>query len=203
MSEDQENQFKSEEPQVPHQFVANLIFEIKKVSGLSHSKLASALSSFVDMSDKMIAQYLSGNRTMGESRMLKLARAAAELGWKTKAVDEVLSWGKLRGIDDYVALDAFSKKDKKRAYRAQAAILNKFEFVIADLINAEWSDGEIIALAILLTEKYIPKDKRTCGGLIDAAKLHAFISPNDSVMHRDCKWLSWSFEGMAEPIPEK
>lgn len=200
MSNREQETFVQEERHVPFPFVARLISEIKSSSGLKNAKLAEKLEKCLNLSEAMIGQYLAGSKTMSETRMIQLAKAATDLGWKTPAVAEALMWEKLNEDGDYAELHEFSIEYNKRQYRSEAAMLKKLDSAISGLVRGDWSDGEVVALAILLTEKYIPQDKRTEGGMIDIGMLRAAIS-QDKSPHRNLMWLSWSMVGRAETIP--
>ena len=192
--------FVQKERPLPCPFVARLMSEIKSASGLKNAELAEKLEKRLNLSEAMIGQYLAGSKTMSKARMIQLAKAATDLGWKTPAVADALMWERLNEDGDYAGLHEFSIEYNKRQHRAEAALLKKLDSAISGLVREGWSDGEVVALAILLTEKYIPQDKRTEGGLIDIGMLRAAIS-QDKSPYRNLMWLSWSMVGRAETIP--
>lgn len=201
MSGNQKEKITSEEPHMEYPFVARLMYEIIQASGLSHAQLVEILDPYPDrdhpMSAPQIALYLKGTRAMGVSRIFKFAHIAEEHGWITSAVKDALSWEKLNEVEELNSLKADTKKYIKRDKRAEKANLVKLVSVISDLVEMEWSDKDIIALVILLTEKYIPEVNRTGGGTIDDGKLKSIINQSGLEKLRGCKWVSWSMDEKA------
>lgn len=181
-----------------NQLVARLMTQIKEASGLSNSKLATALHPYIEVTDKMVSQYLAGNKPMGESRMFLVAKAAKALGWETGAVKDILLWEELfpKQIRDEVSNDL--KKLSKSDLRARQGALAQFEKSVRNLVELGWSDTDIVGITIALTEKFIPYEELGRGGIINPSQLHAQLGDTNSNRYPNAAWLTWKILGLDE-----
>lgn len=174
----------------PTSLGAQLMAEIKAVSGLSHSELASALNAHIDLSDKMIGNYLAGTKHMSYDRLFSLAKAADGNGWTGKTIDWVLSLSTVCSADYIREFNQLALQERKLKKRDKQTAVRNLEKVVAALIEAGMSDTDIVTLSVLFTEKLIPPYARHSGGLVELASLRK-LAGLDSNGYPSAAWSAW------------
>ncbi len=199
MSVEQKSGLAAEE--MPSTVTAMLMAEIKNASGKSHRELASDLSPYIDLSDKMIGQYLSGAKSMSEARLLQLAKAADNINLSGELIAQLLMWSKLSPADGRVEFKELSSTLQKKVKRAEKAAIKKYEKAVAELISMDWADSSLVALTILATRKKVPEHERTNGGLINQAALEACLG-NDPTYYPNMAYVFWKIKDIGDVTPE-
>lgn len=180
-----------ENSKLNNQFVARLMKQIKQASGLSNSELASALHPKVGVTDKMISQYLAGNKPMGKSRLLGIAKVANARGWETEAVKTILTWEEMFPVQRRIELTNNFSKLTKSQNRSLNAALNQFDKCIERLVDLGFDDKHIVGLAALFSEKHVPRDEQSMRGVIDLSKIQDLIGDVNGTFKTSSSLMVW------------
>jgi len=185
-----------------YQIVVNLFGEIRSVSGLSNAEIASMLNKNYgpNLSDKLISAYISGAKSIGDSRISHIAKAASKCGWNTPTVIHILQWDKYFSVqmrDEVKALlDPLDKNPKSKK-----VLLRNLGQLIQQLADQDVEDIQIVAATILYTQKYIPQELHTGGGLVNFPDLCELIGVDANGYPVD-GWVSWSIKSASDANEE-
>ena len=196
---DQQSTGSSDEAEHRNEFVAELMKQIKEASGLSTNKeLAHVLSKYVAMTDKMLSQYLNGHKAMGVDRLLIVANAAKTLGWETPAVKDVLAWEEMFPSFELSQTSEYWNNFAKSESRSKEAALTQFDKTIGRLVEFGINDTDIVGMAAILTEKYIPFKDLTRGGTIHPSEIRKQFGDTNCDKYPKVAWLMWDILGLDE-----
>lgn len=181
-----------EEEDVARTLSQSLFREIENKSDLSSSKIAKALEGEFEISAELWRQYANGNRILGFEKQALLIGVALNHAWIDIAflknrfqVERTLLFS--TSSESLLRLNAtYGKWQEQLLLSSIKNLRSAFQHLIA----LGWSDADLVASAIILTEELMPAEQRTTGGLISPQQIQKQLGMQaDQPKHA---WLNWS-----------
>lgn len=173
-------------------YVQTFMAEIKSVTGLTHAEIAEQLDTRQEaiLTETTFSQYLNGSKPMSDKRLLELAKRTRELGWNIPCVEMMLEIDMVFSQQWLHDSEQRKRKNLKKIERSKLIAIQALTKNIHRLVKLNLDDKTIVALVVLLTQKY--SEYSTNGGEIDLPKLAALLGVNNQEFQNK-RWLHFDF----------
>lgn len=199
MTNGQKKASSSKQKNAPDTLVVTFMKEVKKASGLTHYEIAGQLDpkEKYSLTEVSISQYLTGKKAMSEHRLLMFARRAKALGWNIPCAQSMLEWDEIFIQERLDESSEILKKIHKSDERSKKAAISSLEKAINTLASVGLDDKTIVGLAIMQTQKFMPPDALTHGGIVNSAWLREALG-QDASGYPEMECLTWQFMSLNE-----